>query len=143
MSLDAEHFRALAGYRLAMRRFMAAAEGISKGAGLTQQHYQVLLAIRAWPGETMTIGDLAGELLLTHHATVQLLNRMQKAGLVARTPSSTDRRQVLLQLTDDGETVLQQVAVLHMREILRQEGQITRSLRRLRRLASGPDALEP
>ena len=140
MSLDTECYQGLAGFRLALRRFMAAAEAISKTAGVTQQQDQALLAIKTWPSQTMTMGDLAEQLMLTHHAAVQLVNRMTKAGVAERAPSSTDRRSVLLRLTPAGEALIDRLAGLHLSEILRQEPQITRSLRRLRRVSSEPGA---
>jgi DNA-binding MarR family transcriptional regulator len=138
MSLDPESYQSLAGFRLALRRFMAEAEAISKAAGVTQQQYQAMLAIKTWPGQAMTMGDLAEQLLLTHHAAVQLINRMAAAGVAARTPSLSDRRSVVLRLTPAGEALMEQLAALHLREVLRQEPQLTRSLRRLRRVS--PDA---
>ena len=136
MALDAESYQSLAGFRLALRRFLAAAEGISKSAGVTQQQYQALLAIKTWPSAVMTMGDLADQLLLTHHAAVQLMNRMSAAGLAERMPSSADRRSVLLGLTPAGEALVRQLAGRHLQEVLRQEPQLTRSLRRLRRLST-------
>ncbi|MGH6955914.1 MAG: MarR family winged helix-turn-helix transcriptional regulator [Caulobacteraceae bacterium] len=135
MSLDPERYRGLAGFRLALRRFLAASEAISKAGGVTQQQWQALLAIKTWPSQVMTMSDLAEELLLTHHATVQLVNRMSKAGVAERTPSSTDRRSVLLRLTPAGEALVGRLASLHLHEILRQEPQLSRSLRRLRRIS--------
>jgi DNA-binding MarR family transcriptional regulator len=139
MSLDSESYQSLAGFRLALRRFMAGAEAISRSAGLTQQQYQAMLAIKTWPTPTMTMGDLAEQLLLTHHAAVQLVNRMTKAGVAARAPSTTDRRAVLLNLTPAGEALMDRLARLHLREVLRQEPQLTRSLRRLKRSAAKAD----
>jgi DNA-binding MarR family transcriptional regulator len=98
-----------------------------------------MLSIKTWPSQTMTMGDLADQLLLTHHAAVQLVNRMAKAGVAERAPSSTDRRSVLVKLTASGEEVLDRLAGMHLDEVLRQEPQLTRSIRRLRRLSSGPD----
>jgi DNA-binding MarR family transcriptional regulator len=140
MSLDPERYQGLAGFRLALRRFLAASEAISKAAGVTQQQYQAMLAIRTWTSQRMTMGDLADQLLLTHHAAVQLVNRMAKAGVVARAPSSSDRRSVLVKLTPAGDALLGRLADLHLAEVLRQEPQLTRSLRRLRRLSAGPEA---
>src|ERR1700733_8915240 len=136
MSLDSERYQGLAGFRLALRRFLAASEAISRAAGVTQQQYQALLAIKTWPSQSMTMGDLAEQLLLTHHAAVQLVNRMSKAGIAARAPSPTDRRSVLGRLTPAGEALVDRLAALHLREVLRQEPQLTRSLRRLRRASS-------
>ena len=139
MSLDRERYQGLAGFRLALRRFLAASEAISKRAGVTQQQYQAMLAIKTWPSESMTMGDLADQLLLTHHAAVQLVNRMAKAGVAERAPSSTDRRSVLVKLTASGEEMLDRLAGMHLDEVLRQEPQLTRSIRRLRRMSAGPD----
>jgi DNA-binding MarR family transcriptional regulator len=142
MSLDPESYQNLAGFRLALRRFMAEAEAISKAAGVTQQQYQAMLAIKTWPEQAMTMGDLAEQLLLTHHAAVQLINRMTTAGVAARSPSITDRRAVLLKLTPAGEALMEQLAMLHLREVLRQEPQLTRSLRRLRRDSAEADGAD-
>lgn len=139
MSLDRERYQGLAGFRLALRRFLAASEAISKHAGVTQQQYQAMLAIKTWPSGAMTMGDLADQLLLTHHAAVQLVNRMAKAGVAARTPSSTDRRSVLVNLTGEGERLLDGLADMHLAELLRQEPHLTRSMRRLRRISTGSE----
>jgi DNA-binding MarR family transcriptional regulator len=136
MSLDRERYQGLAGFRLALRRFLAASEAISKGAGVTQQQYQAMLAIKTWSSPTMTMGDLADQLLLTHHAAVQLVNRMAKAGVAERSPSSTDRRSVIVTLTASGEALLDRLAGQHLDEVLRQEPQLSRSIRRLRRLST-------
>ena len=136
MRLDSERYRCLAEFRLALRRFTAGAEAISRAAGVTQQQYQALLAIKTWPSDVMAMGDLADQLLLTHHAAVQLVNRMCAAGLVERAPSSTDRRIVRLVMTRDGEVLVDKLAALHLREVLRQEPSLTSSLQRLKRLAA-------
>jgi DNA-binding MarR family transcriptional regulator len=135
MPLDPDLYRDLAGFRFALRRFIAAAEAISKAAGITQPQYQALLAIKTWPGGAMTIKDLAEQLLLTHHGAVQLVNRMAKAGHVARRPSTTDRRSVIVELTAAGEALVDALAERHLDEALRQEPLITGSLRRLRQRA--------
>jgi DNA-binding MarR family transcriptional regulator len=139
MNLDPEQYRSLAGFRLALRRFLAGAEEISRAAGVTQQQYQAMLAIKTWPSQAMTMSDLADELLLTHHAAVQLVNRMAKAGVAFREPSTIDRRAVELKLTPAGETLIERLAALHLSEVLRQEPNLTRSLQRLKRISSSAD----
>jgi DNA-binding MarR family transcriptional regulator len=135
MALDPERLQGLAGFRSALRRFLAASEVISKAAGVTQQQYQALLAIRAWTDDAMTMKDLADQLLLTHHAAVQLVNRITKAGLARRAPSSSDRRAVRLELTAGGRALVDQLAESHLEEMLRQEPLLAQSLRRLKRMA--------
>jgi DNA-binding MarR family transcriptional regulator len=140
MSLEPEQYQSLASFRLALRRFLAGAEAVSKAAGVTQQQYQAMLTIKTWPSRAMTMGDLAEQLLLTHHAAVQLINRMTTAGVAARAPSSADRRAVLLKLTPAGEALIERLAALHMAEVLRQEPYLTQSLRRLKRTSRQPIA---
>jgi len=134
MTLDSERYRGLAGFRYALRQFIAASERINHEAGTTQQQYQAMLAIKTWPYETMAIKDLAEQLLLTHHAAVQLVNRLAKSGLAEREASSEDRRSVLLKLTLKGERLLDDLATKHLEEMLRQEPTLTSSLRRLKRM---------
>ncbi len=131
-----ELYRGLAEFRSAMRRFLAAAEAISKAEGVTQPQYQALLAIKSWPSRAMTMKDLAEQLLLTHHAAVEMVDRLSAAGHVERTPSSTDRRSVHVNLTAAGETVVERLAAQHVREVLRQAPLLTRSLRRVRKMAA-------
>jgi len=139
MASHPDRFTALASFRYALRRFLAASEAISREAGVTQQQYQAMLAIAAWPDDAMTMKDLADELLLTHHAAVQLVDRLAKADLAQRTPSTQDRRSVELSLTDSGAVLLDGLAALHQAEMLRREPALSASLRRLRTLKSASD----
>lgn len=131
MTIDRDRFEGLAGFRYALRRFLAASEVISRGGGVTAQQYQALLAIGCGP-ELMTMKDLAEQLMLQSHAAVQLVNRLEKLGLVNRTRSPTDGRSVLLGLTPLGESSLTDLAGKHLAEMLKQEPLLTQSLRRLR-----------
>ena len=110
----------LAGFRQALRHFLAASEGISRESGITAQQYQALLAIGCGP-DPMTIKDLAEQLLLQQHGATQMVDRLQKAGLVDRAPSSTDGRSVVLTLTEEGGTLLAELAGRHVAELLKQE----------------------
>ena len=134
MASESERYVGLAGFRYALRRFLAASETISRQAGVTPQQYQALLAIKAWPGEAMAVKDLADQLLLTHQAAVQMLDRLARAGLAEREPSSEDRRSVIIRLTAKGETLLSELAAQHLEAMLRQEPLLTESLQRLRNL---------
>src|ERR1700761_9295096 len=102
MPMDADGYKGLAGFRYALRRFLAASEAISREGGVTPQQYQALLAIKSRPEAGMAMKELAEQLLLTHHAAVQLVDRLGKAGLAERERSREDRRSVLLKLTPRG-----------------------------------------
>lgn len=135
MALDPERYLGLSGFRQALRRFLAASEAISRAAGVTQQQYQALLEIKAAAGGQLTMTDLAEQLLLTHHAAVQMVNRLARAGLAERRGSARDGRLVLLHLTPAGEALIEALAANHLAEMLRQEPQLRRSLNQLKRLA--------
>lgn len=133
--MDPERFKGLAGFRHGLRRFLAASEKISREAGVTPQQYQVLLAIKASEASHLAIKDLAEELLIAPHAAVQLMDRLEKAGLAERRPSERDRRMVFVALTPSGEKLINELGERHLEEMLRQEPQLRSSLNRLRRLS--------
>lgn len=111
-------YRALAAFRRGVRRYLAFAEEGAKSAGLTSQQHQALLAIRAHTISTpMTIGDLAAELLLKHHSTVELVGRLEKAGLASKHHDAADRRKVLVALTNLGNEVLSRLSARNLAEL--------------------------
>jgi DNA-binding MarR family transcriptional regulator len=136
MALDSERYAGLAGFRYALRRFVAASEAINRKAGLTQQQYQAMLAIKTRATEHMSMKELAGLLLLTHHAAVQMIDRLAKLDLAEREPSAEDRRSVLVRLTPSGEALLDELATKHLDEMLRQEPLLSASLRKIKRMGS-------
>ncbi len=135
MGLTPEWYESLAGFRSALRRFLAGSESISREAGVTPQQYQAMLAIRTRPNATMAMKELAEQLLLTHHAAVQMIDRLSKAGLARREASTSDRRLVLLKLTTKGEALLDQLAERHLEVMLRHEPQLSAALKDLRKNA--------
>ena len=139
MTLDPESLRGLAGIRFTIRRFLAASEAITKQGGVTPLQHQALLAIQTWDAGRMAMKDLADQLLIPHHAAVQLVNRLEKSGLAERSRSSQDRRNVWVSLTSRGKELLDTLASLHLAEMLRQEPLLTQSLARLRRLQPGAE----
>lgn len=142
MPFDLERYEGLAAFRFTLRRFLAASEAISRAGGVTAQQYQALLAIGCGP-DPMTMKDLAEQLLLRQHAVSQMADRLQKAGLVARAPSPTDGRSVILSLTKDGEGLLERLAEQHLAEMLTQEPHLSRALRRLKQRAPQGAGAEP
>jgi len=133
MPLDPERYADLSQFRLALRRFLAASEAISRDGGVTQQQYQAMLAIGGWGARAMAVKDLAEQLLLTHHAAVQLVDRLEKLELALRSPSDGDRRIVFLKLTARGAALLDRLAGQHLQEIRRQEPRLSHSLAKIRR----------
>ena len=132
--MDRVGYEGLAGFRFALRSFLASSEVLCRRAGVTAQQYQAMLAVKTRQTETLAMKDLAEQLLLTPHAAVQLVDRLARAGLAWRKPSTEDRRSVSVELTEAGERLLDRLAKQHLDEMLRQEPQLSASLTRLKQL---------
>jgi DNA-binding MarR family transcriptional regulator len=107
-------YRALAAFRYAIRKFLAFSEEAARAAGIEPQQHQLLLAVKGLPTTTRpTIGALAERLCLKHHTTVALVDKLEARGLMTRERSTSDRREVLLQLTPSGLSLLRSLSALH------------------------------
>ncbi len=125
-------YQALAEFRYQIRRFLRFSEDAARLAGVEPQQHQLLLAIKGLPdGARPTVRMLAERMQLQHHSTVELVDRMERAGLVERHRSEEDRREVLVSATSKGERILRDLT-MHHREELRNSGPaLSQSLRRL------------
>ena len=118
--LATRDYARLAAFRGAVREFLRFSEDAAAKEGLTAQHYQAMLVLRACPeGEQVTINDLARKLLIKHNSAVGLADRLVGERLVAREPSDSDRRKVVLRLSARGRQVLAKLAGTHRRELER------------------------
>lgn len=116
------NYRAMAEFRYQIRRFLRFSEQAARAAGLEPQQYQLMLALKGMGDESdHRIGEIAERLQIQHHSTVELVDRLNRRGLVRRRRSNEDRREVLLELTTKGEKLLQELA-LHHRDELRETG---------------------
>jgi DNA-binding MarR family transcriptional regulator len=116
--LTKQDFEELARFRFGIRRYLRFSEETVRRHGLTPQHYQLMLALKGFPGrEWATMRELAERLQLRHHSVVELVNRAQKQDLVERAPDPTDARAVRVQLTAGGQRALAQLSVLHRDEL--------------------------
>ncbi|MFZ0638917.1 MAG: MarR family transcriptional regulator [Candidatus Acidiferrales bacterium] len=122
-------YRALAEFRYEVRRFQNLSEQAARAAGIEPQQYQALLAVKGLPASYhATVGVLAERLQIQHHSAVELVDRLEAHGLLKRTRSRKDRRQVLLRLTGRGEEILRQVALPHRAELRSSGRTILRAL---------------
>jgi DNA-binding MarR family transcriptional regulator len=130
--LDTGEYEQLAAFRYALRSFLRFSEAEAEKRGLTAQHYQALLTLRACPeGSRLTINDLAQQLMIRHNSAVGLVDRLTKQGLVAREPSPQDGRKVYLRLTTKGDRVLERLAEVHREELQRIGPQLEELLRHI------------
>src|SRR5213596_3920968 len=78
-----------------------------KIAGVSPHQVGLLVAIKYAPG--VTVGELAAGERVSTAAMSKRVSRLQRDGLVARTPSEADRRRIGLTLTDEGQRTLRRV----------------------------------
>ncbi len=118
--LTTRDYARLAAFRHALRGFLRFSEAAAAEVGLTAQHYQAMLILRACPDDgRVTINVLAQQLFIKHNSAVGLVDRLAQEKLIERAPSSGDRRKVELRLTPRGRAMLAKLAAVHRRELLR------------------------
>jgi DNA-binding MarR family transcriptional regulator len=124
--LGKQDFEALAQFRFGIRRYLRFSEETVRRDGLTPQQYQLLLALKGFPGrDWATVREVADRLQLRHHSVVELVNRAQGQGLVERVADRDDGRVVRVLLTRAGEQVLARLSALHRDELRRMQAVLT------------------
>jgi len=79
----------------------------ARRVGISPEQVSLLVAIKYAPGSG--IRELATRERVSAPAMSNHVDRLERDGLVRRTPSPSDRRRVGLTLTDDGQRVLRRV----------------------------------
>ncbi|HLG83471.1 MAG TPA: MarR family transcriptional regulator [Bradyrhizobium sp.] len=137
-ALDERDYATLASFRRSLRIFLAFSEDAARKAGLPSQQHQAILAIRGLAPDTgMTVNDLAEQLLLKPQTAVELVDRLEDAGLVRRERDQVDRRRVLLSLTTKASRLLEKLSAEHLAQIRRDAPQLIALLRDVAREDSG------
>jgi DNA-binding MarR family transcriptional regulator len=137
--LETRDYAQLAAFRYALRRFLRFSESAAAEVGLTGQHYQAMLVLRACPdGKRPSINELAAQLLIKHNSAVGLVDRLVAERLVARDTSSADRRKVELRLTARGGALLAKLAAAHRHELEHLGPVLTRFFAALARRGRAP-----
>jgi DNA-binding MarR family transcriptional regulator len=112
------NYQALAEFRFQIRKFLSFSEAAARKAGLEPQQHQLLLAIKGLPeGTEPTVGELATRLQTRHHSVVELIDRLERRQFLSRHRSEQDRRQVRIELTMEGERVLEALSFQHRAEL--------------------------
>ena len=79
----------------------------ARALGVSPEQVSLLVAIKRAPG--VGIRDLAAGERISPPAMTKHVDRLERDGLVARTPSDDDRRRVGISLTDEGQRLLRRV----------------------------------
>jgi DNA-binding MarR family transcriptional regulator len=77
--------------------------------------YEVFVCLSLAPDRQARMSDLADQLGSTKSRLSHQITKLEAAGLVRRTPDPDDKRGVLTQLTDAGQTLLDAAAPTHVR----------------------------
>src|SRR5579884_532522 len=113
-------YEALARFRYGLRLYLRFSERAVRQIGLTPQQYQLMLAIKGFPGrDWATLSEIAERLQTSHNSVVGLVDRSAANDLVRRDRHPVDRRAVAVRLTDRGHDVLARLVSVHRRELER------------------------
>jgi DNA-binding MarR family transcriptional regulator len=127
--LSADQYRDLAEFRRQIRQFLYFSEATAKEHGIETQQHQVLLAVQGLPdGIKPTIRELSSRLFIQHHSAVELIDRMESAGTVARHAGPQDKREVWVKLTPAGRAILRKLALAHRNELERAGPELAQAL---------------
>jgi DNA-binding MarR family transcriptional regulator len=135
--LSQAEYGALAEFRFRLACFLRRRQLAARAVGLEPQQYELLLGIAGLPQKKQpTIKELASQLLLEHHSVVELADRLEQKGLLARTSLGTDKRVALLVVTPAGQRALRRVAGYSLTQVRTEAPALLRSLRRTLRRRS-------
>jgi DNA-binding MarR family transcriptional regulator len=97
-----EVLEALAALRLAAKRIHDAMERFSEGHGLSESRLGVLTRLYHSPGRQLRLGALAEGVDVTPRTMTDIVDILERDGLVKRIPDPEDRRSVLALITEAG-----------------------------------------
>lgn len=114
-------YQSLARFRFALRQFLAFSEAAAWAQGITPAQHQLLLMVRAAEaaGDRPSMTDVADHLHIRLHSAGELVGRAAEHSLVERLIDPDDRRRTLVATTPAGRAQLEQLSVLHRRELRR------------------------
>ena len=131
-NLTLEDYQSLAEFRHQVRRYLRFSDNAVRDSELEPRQYQLLLALKGFPPDARPrIGDLAEQLQIQHHSAVELVDRLEAAGMVRRQRGTKDRREVLVLLTPAGEKVIRELVLHHRTELFSRGPQLIEALRRV------------
>jgi DNA-binding MarR family transcriptional regulator len=79
----------------------------ARAVGISPEQVSLLVAIKYAPG--VGVRELAAQERISAPALTKHVDRLERDGLVTRTPSADDKRRIGLTLTDEGQRTLRRV----------------------------------
>jgi DNA-binding MarR family transcriptional regulator len=97
------------------RELEARLEPVYRDHGLESGWHDVLATLRrSGPPYRLRARDFTGALMLTSSGTTKRLDRLERAGLIERSPDPDDRRGTLITLTPAGRELIDRVTDAHL-----------------------------
>lgn len=125
-------YQALAEFRYELRKYIRFSEQTARAAGIEPQQQQLMLVVKGMPEDKLpTISNIAERLQLQHHSAVELIDRLEERELVERHRDDLDQRRVLIQITPQGEEVLQELSMHNLEELRTAAPSLVRALNAL------------
>lgn len=90
------------------------ADELRDRVGLSLSWYDVLVQLSESEGHRLRMQDLAQRVLLSRSGLTRLIDRMERDGLVTRSPCEDDRRGTWAQMTERGYEVIRSSAPAHL-----------------------------
>ena len=89
---------------------------LERDAGIPMRWYDVLVHLEEIP-EGLRMNELAERILYSKSGFTRVVDRLEEAGLVQRVRPDNDRRSILVVLTDQGRTTMEQARRRHRHAI--------------------------
>lgn len=112
--LAAETWESLFRAQVAVMRRLQAAPAFK---ALALNEYDVLFTLSRCPSGWLRLNELNDNVLLSQSSLSRLVERLEKRGLVERSPAPNDGRGILIQLTETGRELQKQIGREHVRDI--------------------------
>jgi DNA-binding MarR family transcriptional regulator len=123
----------LAEFRYQLRCFLHFSEQAALDAGLQPKQHQLLLQVAGAPGATeVTIAYAAERLGIKHNSAVELVDRSEREGLLARAQDPADGRRAILRVTRKGKQILGRLSGEHAQELGELAPRLAKALDRIR-----------
>jgi DNA-binding MarR family transcriptional regulator len=83
-------------------------------AGLPLTWYDVLLVLNAAPGRRLTMSELGAQAVVSRERVSRVVQELERAGLVERSPNPDDKRSSYAQISSEGRRRLASVAPVYL-----------------------------
>jgi DNA-binding MarR family transcriptional regulator len=91
---------------------------LGRDAGIALRWYDVLVKLEETP-DGLRMNELAERILYSKSGFTRVVDRMEEAGLVRRVRPQSDRRSILVVLTEDGRSTMEHARRYHRHAIER------------------------